>query len=177
MYTFTLQGEAWAEDKILTASDGASFDYFAGSIAISRDMLIVGDYRKYDFRGCAYMFVLSGDGSWDEGAGLIIRNGIASGDRFGWSVALSGDRALIGADESDEKGNDSGAAYIFHRVNGVRKEEAKLVPADGASNYWFGYDVALSGDTAIIGSPLDDDMGFNSGSVYVFGRRDDGTWE
>ena len=62
-------------------------------------------------------------------------------------------------------------------MNGVWRTEAKLVPTDGASFDNFGYDVALSGDTAIIGSPFDDDMGSNSGSVYVFVRRDDGTWE
>ena len=94
------------------------------------------------------MFVLAGDGSWDEGTRLIPINGIASG-WIGWSVALSGDRALIGAPWGDEKGDDSGAAYIFHRMNGVWQEEAKLVPTDGASSDRFGYDVALSGDTAI----------------------------
>ena len=128
-------------------------------------------------RDLPIFFVLAGDGSWDEGTRLIPINGIASADRFGWSVALSGDRALIGARYSDEIGMDSGAAYIFHRMNGVWQEEAKLVPTDGASGDAFGYDVALSGDTAFIGSPRDDDMGCNSGSVYVFVRRDDGTWE
>ena len=62
-------------------------------------------------------------------------------------------------------------------MNGVWQEEAKLVPTDGASYDYFGYDVALSGDTAIIGSPYNNGMGTSSGSVYVFVRRDDGTWE
>ena len=130
---------------------------------------------------CLYLetqpFVLAGDGSWDEGTRLIPRNGIAPGDYFGYAVALSGDRALIGAHFSDESGDDSGAAYIFHRMNGVWQEEAKLVPADGASYYAFGYDVSLSGDTAIIGSPQDNEIGSESGSVYVFVRRQNGTWE
>ena len=96
---------------------------------------------------------------------------------FGFSVALSGNRAFIGAYRSDEKGDASGVSYIFRRLNEVWKEEAKIVPANGASGDYFGYDVNISGYTAIIGSPLDDDMGFNSGTVYVFFRRDDGTWE
>ena len=62
-------------------------------------------------------------------------------------------------------------------MNGVWQEEAKLVPTDGAGVYIFGYDVTLYGDTAIIGSPYDDDMGSNSGYVCVFIRRDNGTWE
>ena len=60
---------------------------------------------------------------------------------------------------------------------GVQKKEAKLFPTDGSNYDYFGYDVALYGDTSIIGSPLDDVMGSESGSVYVFVRRDSGTWE
>ena len=58
---------------------------------------------------------------------------------------------------------------------GVWKEEAKLVPTDGESYDYFGYDVDLSGDTDVIGSPLDDYMGSESGYVY-FVRQDGVTW-
>ena len=61
--------------------------------------------------------------------------------------------------------------------SGMTQEEYKLVPIDGASVYIFGYDVAISGDTAIIGSPYNDDMGSHSGYVYVFIIRYKGTWE
>ena len=122
------------------------------------------------------MFVLAGDGSWDERTRLISRNGTALADQFGNAVSLSGDRALIGARLSDEKGDESGA-YIFHMMNGVWQEEAKLVTTDGAGVYIFGYDVAIFGDTAIIRSPYDADMASYSDSVYFFIRRDDGTWE
>ena len=77
------------------------------------------------------MFVLAGDRSWDKKTRIIPRNGIALEYDFGCSVALSGDRAIIGAYNSDENGNDSGVAYIFSRVNGVWQEESKLVPTDG----------------------------------------------
>ena len=57
------------------------------------------------------MLVFAGDGSWYEGTRIIQINGIASGYWFGWSVALSGDRALIGTPYSGEKGVKSGSAY------------------------------------------------------------------
>ena len=57
--------------------------------------------------GHAYAFVLEGDGFWDEVTRLIPIYVIASGDYFGWSVALSGDSALIEAVRSDENGNNS----------------------------------------------------------------------
>ena len=62
-------------------------------------------------------------------------------------------------------------------MNQEWKEEANIIPADGASGDYFGYDVALSVDTALIEYPLDDYMGTNSGSVYFFVRRDNETWE
>ena len=62
-------------------------------------------------------------------------------------------------------------------MNGVWQEEAKLVPTVGASVDYFKFDVSLSGDTAIISSPNDGDMCFNSSYVYVFIRRYNGTWE
>ena len=101
----------------------------------------------------------------------------ASRHYFGSAVSLSGYRYLIGGPFSEVNGVVGGATYIFHRVNGEWKEGSKLVPADGVILYYFGNDVALYGDTAIIGSPYNDDMGTNSGSVYIFVRRDGGTWE
>ena len=118
--------------------------------------------------GGGFVFVLSGYGSWDEGIKLIQRNGTASEDFFGYVVALYGDRALIGGHFRDERGDDSGVAYIFHRVNGVWKEEAKIVPADGASGDWLGYDVDISGVTDIIRYLFDNDTGIENGYVYVF---------
>ena len=101
----------------MTASDGASYDYFGESVAISGAMLLVGDWVKCGGKGATCVFVLAGDISWDEITRL--GNGIASGDFFGSTVAISGDRSLNGDYHSDEKGPGSGTAYIFHWVDGV----------------------------------------------------------
>ena len=159
----------------MTENDRMSGDYFGSSIVISGDTLLVGAYGKYDNRGATYAFFLAGDGLWDKGTKLGY--GISSGDFFGYTLALSGDSTLIGAYGRDEKGVNSGAVYILHRVNGVCQEEAKLVTADGTICIEFGWDVALSGYTSIIGSPNDDNMGSCSGSVYVFIIREGGKWE
>ena len=63
------------------------------------------------------MFVLARDRSWDEGLKLIPNNGIYSGYCFSYAVSLSSDRSLIEAGKSDETGDYSGEAYIFHRMN------------------------------------------------------------
>ena len=80
VYTFTLQGETWMEDKILTASDMELSDGFGISAAISGDTMLVGAYGKYGSKGAAYVFVHAGYGSWEKGTRLIPIYGIASGD-------------------------------------------------------------------------------------------------
>jgi len=93
----------------------------------------------------------------------------ATSDQFGYSVALSGDTALIGAQGDDDMGSSSGSAYVFTRSGSTWTQQAKLTAADGAANDAFGYSVALSGDTALVGTRLDDDRGSESGSAYFFG--------
>ena len=86
-------------------------------------------------------------------------------------------RALVGGYYSGEKGNGSDSAYISCRMNGMWQEESNITPTVGEIKYHFGNDVAISGDTDIIGSPHDVDMGLCSGSVYVFFVRNGLIWE
>lgn len=89
-------------------------------------------------------------------------------DQFGRSVSLSGNRVLIGAHWDRDNGPDSGSAYIYD-FNGVSWEQTtKLLANDGSTGDEFGYSVSLFGDRALIGAFGDDDMGVDTGSVYVF---------
>ena len=123
--------------------------------------------------GSAYVFIRTGT-TWSQQAKLTAADAEA-GDRFGNSVAVSGDTAIIGVREDDDKGRDSGSAYVFIRSGTTWSQQAKLTATDGAEEDKFGRDVAVSGDTVVIGSPLDDDNGARSGSAYVF-IRSGTTW-
>ncbi|RDH83612.1 MAG: hypothetical protein DIZ78_13975 [endosymbiont of Escarpia spicata] len=83
---------------------------------------------------------------------------------FGKSVAISGDTAIVGADYSTGIANDTGFAYIFVRdpSTGVWTEQEKLAPSDGVVNDYFGYRVAIDGETAVVGS------GLIGGSSYTY---------
>ena len=96
----------------------------------------------------------------------------AAGDWFGGGGgAISGNTALIGS--YSWVGDNSGSTYVFVRAaDGIWSQQAKLLPDDGAARDWFGLSVNLSGDTAVIGSPGDD----NKGSAYIFVRNANGTW-
>ena len=104
----------------------------------------------------------------------LIADDRAAGDEFGYSVAMDGDTAVIGAYRDDDNGSDSGAAYVFTKNSGVWVQEAKLTPSDGAPGDEFGHSVAVRGDTIVIGAHKDDQGADSSGTVYIFTRADGG---
>ncbi|MAV76072.1 MAG: hypothetical protein CL691_05580, partial [Cellvibrionales bacterium] len=175
-YVYTHSNGVWTQQQKLTASDGAENDYFGHSVSIDGDTALIGawgdDYRQ----GSAYLFVRS-NGVWSEQQKLTASDGTFS-DYFGDEVSLDSDTALIGAHMDDDDingGYNSGSAYVFVRSNGVWSEQQKLIANDATQNDKFGIDVSLNGDTAVIGAPLDDDNGDNSGSAYIF-VRSNGIW-
>lgn len=92
----------------------------------------------------------------------------ATGDDFGYSVSLSGNRALVGAYATDENGANSGSAYIFVFDGTTWKLEAKLLPSDGAAGDFFGGHVSLSGNRALVGASYKSDTFGDNGAAYVF---------
>lgn len=161
------------------ASDAASEDFFGYSVAISGATGIVGANRADDEAkgvdtGAAYIFIRSKN-AWQEQAKLTARDAEA-GDTFGGNVAIWGDTAIAGAIGHDANGNNAGAVYIFKRSAGAWQQQAKLMASDGDAEDAFGQNIAIYGDTMVIGAPHDDDRGDGSGSVYVFIRHGE-SWE
>ncbi|MGH9380514.1 MAG: hypothetical protein ACRD2Z_07870, partial [Thermoanaerobaculia bacterium] len=171
--------DPWVEQAKLTADDGVAGDDFGISVALSGDTALVGAYLANvdgnGDQGAAYVFTRSG-GEWSQQAKLTADDG-AQVDQFGFSVALSGDTALVGAYSADVDGNlGQGAAYVFTRSGGVWSPQAKLTADDGAGFDAFGISVALSGDTALVGAYFADvDGNPDQGAAYVF-TRSGGVW-
>jgi hypothetical protein len=167
-YVFVRSGGVWSRQK-LTASDAATGDVFGYSVAISGDTAVVGSPGDSDAgfsSGSAYVFVRSG-GLWSQQQKLTVA-GLTTGDSFGWSVAVSGDAAVVGAHGGPRAGASSGSAYVFARSGAVWSPQQKLTASDATPGDRFGYSVALSGDTAIIGAPNDTNPVFIAGSAYVY---------
>jgi hypothetical protein len=168
-YVFRWNGSAWVQQAKLLPSDGAAGDNFGYSVTISGDIALVGAYADDDnggSSGSAYVFRWNGS-AWVQQAKLLASDG-AAGDVFGWSVALDGDFALIGAYRDDDMDFDSGSAYVFRWNGSAWLQQAKLTATDGAFFDNFGISVAIDGDTALVGAQRDFDDGFQSGSAYVF---------
>ena len=175
-YVFTRESGVWSQSAKLTASDGARGDRFGESVAVDGDTAVVGAYLDDDNgsqSGSAYVFTRE-SGVWRQSAKLTATDGAAD-DGFGVSVAVDGDTAVAGAFGDDDNGPESGPAYVFTRESGVWSQSAKLTPSDGAREDWFGWSVAVDGDTAVAGAYRDDDNGLQSGSAYAF-TRESGVW-
>lgn len=171
-YLFTRTGGVWSQLAKLTATDGATSDYFGNSVALAGGTAIIGarfDDDNGSDAGSAYVFTRNG-GAWSQEAKLTASDA-AENDRFGYSVALDDQTAVIGAQFDDDGGNASGSAYIFVNSGGNWIEEDKLVAADAASDDQFGYSVAISGNSAVIGVRYDDDAGGAAGAAYLFVRN------
>jgi hypothetical protein len=141
-------------------------DFFGWSVALSGpgSTALVGVRGQNSGTGSAFVFTL-GWGGWSP-TGLLTASDGASGDQFGWSVALSapGSTALVGARGHETQ---TGAAYVFTLQRGAWSQAAELTASDGVSGDEFGSSVALStqGATALIGAPLRDAL---TGAAYVF---------
>jgi hypothetical protein len=171
----------WGETKKLLASDGGRFDNFGNSVAISGNTVVVGAYGNNigdnSDQGSAYIFERNQGGvnTWGQVKRLLAGDG-ASNDGFGSSVAISGETVVVGASYSN---GYQGSAYIFERDRGGSNNWGrgkKLIAGDGVVSNWFGYAVAISGKTIVVGAMFDT-IGSNGyqGSAYIFERDQGGS--
>ena len=201
----------FAQQAYVKASNPQQDDWFGYSLALDGDTLAVGalqedsngtgvntgnqaDNSAAD-SGAVYVFVRSGD-TWTQQAYIKASNA-GAGDRFGYSVALSGDTLAVGAifedsdatgvngDQLDDDGVNSGAVYVFVRDGATWTQQAYIKASNTDSGDWFGSSVALSGDTLAVGATQEDsgatgvdqnqtiETAPDSGAVYVFVREGD----
>jgi len=155
-------------------------DRFGEALDLDGATLLVAD-PFYDpaggaaAQGAVFVFGPS-DSTWVELARLG-SSALDGGDRFGASVAIDGDTAVVGAPYDEAAGPAAaGAAFVFVRRAGVWSEEAPLLASDPGVFDHFGSAVAIEGDTVAVGANLDDaGSGFGGGSAYVF-ERSGTTW-
>ena len=179
-YVFVRSGGVWKLQKELTDSAPSAIGLFGDSVALSGDTALVGvpgfDWLAGTDAGAACIYVRS-NGKWSLQQRLFADD-FAPSDDFGGSVAISGDTAVVGAPWHDTGGkSDAGAAYVFARSHGVwTRQMPDLHAGDAAIQDEFGFSVALSGNTAVVGAPRRDTGGkANAGAAYVF-VRSSGAW-
>lgn len=207
-------GELVCRQDSLLSSNFEIGDSYGSSTAISGDTIVVGapledsnatgvngngSDNSMQWSGAAYVFVHDGN-SWIQQAYLKASN-TGPNDRFGTSVAISGDIIVVSAvlESSNLTGVDNpaadndlateaGAAYVFVRNAGIWTQQAYLKASNTDASDWFGQSVAVSDNTVVVGARGEDSnaTGVNgdgsnndalsSGAAYVFTRNDLGVW-
>ncbi len=215
VYLFQRAGITWQQTDYVKASNTDGVDRFGEALAIAGDLLAVGAPGEQSLApgidgdqqsdaafdvGAVYLFERDGGGGWAQAAYLKASNPDA-GDGFGSVVDADSGRVIVGAELEDggASGVDgdgtsnalggAGAAYLFGRNGaGTWVQQAYLKASDPDAGDRFGAAVAISGDLAAVGAPLEDsaatgvdgDDGDDSraaaGAVYLFRRDADGDW-
>lgn len=204
-YVFVRTASGWTQQAYLKPSTNIGGNPgFGRSVAIDGDTIVIGapgessastgvngdeENSGAQESGAVYVFVRDA-GTWTQQAYLKASNTDAF-DEFGFGVAISDDRILVGArgessaatgvngDESSNTATISGAAYVFARVGSTWTQQAYLKATNTGSFDFFGSEVAISGDTIAVSAPFEtsDATGINgsqgggapiSGAVYVF---------
>lgn len=182
-YVFTGGGATWTQQAQLSQDnvggifgDGARF---GGSAAISGETVLVGIHGADNEDGLAGVYVRA-DANWSLQA-FLADDEDSSGDDFGYSVAIDGDTAVVGAPFDDlGASREQGSAYVFVRsaATNTWAFQAKLTASDGAPGIAFGSDVAISGNTIVVGTSIvfvSSTTSANSEAAYVFVRSGE-TW-
>ena len=204
-YVFTRANGIWSQQAYLKASNPGVNDYFGYTVAISGDTIVVSaSYEDSSTSGvgstpdelapnagAAYVFTRSGV-IWSQQAYLKASNPEAN-DHFAVAVAVSGDTLVIGSSGEDSNAVgvnhnqvnnlalDSGAVYVFSRSGSTWSQQAYLKASNTGPGDYFGYAVAISGETVVVGAyneassttgvdSTPDETAPDSGAAYVFTR-------
>lgn len=165
----------WERFATLHNPENPEATRFGSCVAVSGNRILVGapdDEVAGVHDGAAYLYEFDGT-TWNYDAKLIAD--AATANNFGRSLDIDGDTAIVGCTGDDEFGDDSGATFVFRKINGTWERIAKLKADDATPGDNLGYAVALNGDTVVAGAIGDDESSPNGGAVYVF-RESNNQW-
>ncbi|HSG38493.1 MAG TPA: FG-GAP repeat protein [Thermoanaerobaculia bacterium] len=172
-YIFSFDGRGWQQQAKLTAPSSSGYAGFGHAVAISGDAALVGAPTTDEpavLSGAAYVFRRQG-GGWRLEARLASANAVSL-EKFGASVALDGDLALVGSPRAAlGDSTRAGAAFVFQRSGGGWRQTARIQAPSPRSDEEFGRAVALAPGRAIVGSSFGDAAGLNTGVAYLFERQ------
>ena len=176
VYVYVWNGTSYVEVSTLLADDAVVRDFFGYAVALEDNRLIVGAVKRDEGgitdRGKVYVYDWnSSTNTYDEVTTLLANDAVAS-DFFGSSVALEGNRLIVGARNRDEGGiTDRGKVYVYdwNSSTNTYDEVTTLLANDAVTGDFFGSSVALDGNRLVVGAIGRDDGGIsNRGKVYVY---------
>lgn len=193
VFTYEFNDTAWVQAQKLKPSDPKAGSRFGEALDIHESSAVIGAYQAHGSvskSGAAYVFEKI-DGTWSQTAKIIAEDG-ASHDYFGYSVSMVTESIIaIGAYNADGANERTGVVYIFEKNNeGDWEQTAKLFDPLGSSSDLFGFSITSSlvfvvkssvsnyfNGFLYIGAPGTINENGKTGSVYLYQKSDDGTWE
>lgn len=175
VYVFHRAGTTWTQQAYLKSSHPDVNDRFGGSVSISGDGIAIGASSEASSAtgvngdasdnglfasGAVFVFRRSGV-IWNQEA--YLKAAVTdSGDGFGASVAIAGNRIVVGAtqedsaatgvggDATDDTAVNAGAAYVFEKLGLTWAQQAYLKASNAQANDRFGTRVAVDGDSIVV---------------------------
>jgi len=182
-YVYHYETNAWNLEQKILASDADVKDWFGYVVDIDGDFAIIGAEGDDDLAtnsGAAYIFHYNGT-SWQQQAKLLPGDGAIQEARFGCSVSISGNYAIVGCKYDDDNGDKSGSAYIYYYNGSEWTQQQKILSGYIKSKEYFGNAVSINGNYAVVGawgSTYYDNNGWfctEAGAVYVY-KNDGSAW-
>lgn len=175
---------AWGEaSKIVALQRGIGDEFgYASDVNEAGNLVVVGARKARPSgvtTGAAWVFRRSGEG-WVEEARLVAP-GLASGDEYGYSVALNGAGTVLVVGSPKHRppsANRTGAAFVFTRnaANQTWTFVTRLNPTDGSTDDEFGRSVSVNGTVIVVGSPRHSPTSKKSGAMYAYRQQASGSW-
>ncbi|QDU65313.1 hypothetical protein [Engelhardtia mirabilis] len=174
-------GGSWSQTAKLFVPGAASQPAFGWDLDLEGNRLAVGAPNGQSpfssaLSGVVHVFELLPDGNWVLDATIAPQTHWDNMD-FGESVALSGDRLLVGAPSFINHDHDAHLEIFDRNAAGQWVAKAVLTPPGVQEYDWTGRAVALEGDTAVAGAALHDAISINDGVVWVWERQAGGVWK
>lgn len=171
----------WGERKRIVAPGGSSNDLFGQAVSVYGDWLVVGapnQGTRGNGAGAVYVFHKDQGGldNWGH-VKTVYGNDTNGADAFGTAVSLNHNTLAVGAPGTNEKGTDSGAVYLFERVQGGINnwgQRSKRTASDGAAGDKLGQSVSLYDTVVLVGAPFHDSPSMDAGAAYLFERDQSG---
>ncbi len=184
-YVFYNNAGTWTEVQKIVASDRFDGDYFGQSVAIDGDFIVVGAFNEDEdvsgannLTSAGSMYVFKNNGTnWTQ-TQKIVASDRATQNYFGFSIDLWGNYIIAGAYNKHENTFlSAGAAYVFYYNGSTWSQISKLLAPVPTTQSFFGYDVAINDNFAVVGARGEDENEFitNTGAAYIYSNPGAGT--
>jgi len=157
-YIFVRSGTSWTYTTPLTPSNYPAGGLFGHDVDIDGGSIVASSIESAVGPGSVFVFTYSAPLWSQQGAPIVLLDNTSNpigntGDDFGYSVAISGDKIVVGAPSADIMNINDGAVEFFERSAGVWSLSDIYTVSTAVGGENLGHSVAISGNAAIVGLP------------------------